>query len=83
MTEEMQLVHDACEAAGIAASELAAYRITADQVRLVAKDGRKWVADIVRLNPEFTATPAAVGRGSGGREVPRTRATASRKKRGG
>ncbi len=67
MTEEMRVLNDACEAAGIAASELAEYRITADSVRLVAKDGRKWVVEIVRLerpedlrlNPELTSGEAA------------------------
>jgi hypothetical protein len=51
MTEEQRLLQDACDASGIASEDLQEYRITADTVRLVAKDGRKWVVEIVRLNP--------------------------------
>jgi hypothetical protein len=66
--EEQKILADACDASGIAVEDLQEYRITADSVRLVAKDGRKWVVEIVRLNPEATSPLTEAGRTGGGRD---------------
>jgi hypothetical protein len=55
MLKELQLLKDGCAALGVKESDVWTYRVTATEVRIVLKDGRKHVLEIVNLNPEVAA----------------------------
>ena len=59
MLRELQLFTDACAAAGVKKEDVYQYRVTVDSVRIVMKDGKKYVLEIVNLNPPMVADPHA------------------------
>ncbi len=84
MLRELQLFQDGCDALGVKESDVWTYRVTATEVRIVLKDGRKFVLEVVNLNPEATrdaSLPQHDTRG-GGRSTAGARPVQRGKRRG-